>query len=303
MKVPFGRCLCGHAALTQEIQFAGCIEAETSKSLLQMIETLNVSLDERELIRHVLNLAPGYLKFERISFFLYDEELKAFTFSGGYGLTPIEEGILLTKTFKEGDFPLIDKGLKGEIVIVENARESELISKELVDTFNIGTGVLVPISFRGKVAGGIFCDYKAIIKPIEAKEISLLKGLAEGIGIALQNCRLYKESIEGLMDLTSKIETIKAMGHLDREILSTLDRTAILRTATALISRVIPCERVAVLLKEGVLYRVISEWGIGKFQDKTYDIKGSHFGIIEMRHSSLFIPNLSEDSSDCLYLK
>ncbi|MBI4839027.1 MAG: GAF domain-containing protein [Nitrospirae bacterium] len=277
-------------------------EAETSKSLLQIVETLNVSLNEKDLIKNILNIIPKYLKFERTSFFLYDEELKGYVFVGGYGLSLVEEGILLTKTFKETDMPIITKVLKGQYVIVENARESDLLSKELVDTFNIGSGILAPISFSGKVRGGIFCDYKNV-KPIESKDIMLLKGLTDGIGIALQNSKLYRESIERMMDLSNKIETIKAISEIDREILASLNRADILKTATALTSRIIPCERVAVLLEEGDMCKVISEWGMGEFQGKAYNPQNSYFERIKIRHSSLFIPNLSEDRTECQYHK
>jgi PAS domain S-box-containing protein len=73
-------------------------EAETSKSLLQMVEVLNASLDERELIRNVIDIAPKYLKFNRVCFFLYSEDLKGFVFSGGYGFSQVEESAVLGMT-------------------------------------------------------------------------------------------------------------------------------------------------------------------------------------------------------------
>lgn len=286
------------AMLYQEVKS----EAEVSKSLLQMFETLNISLDERELIRNVINIAPKYLKFERVGFFLYSEDLKGFVFSGGHGLSHIEERMLMAMTFRVGDFPAIDKVMKGETVIIENARESGLISKELFDTLNIGSAILIPISFRGKVSGIVYGDYKTI-RPIESRDIALLKGLADGMAIALENSRLYKESVERLMELSNKVEILNTISKLDREILSTLDRNTILRTATALISRIIPCERTAVLLKDDDRYRVTSEWGIGEFQDMACDIKNTSFEVIERLRGPLFIQDHSQDSTDCPYCK
>jgi PAS domain S-box-containing protein/putative nucleotidyltransferase with HDIG domain len=277
-------------------------EAEISGSLLKIVAALNSSLDERELIRSVMNIAPKYMKFDRISFFLYSEDLQGFVFSGGYGLNQLEESMALGMTFKKGNFPAIDQVLKGETVIVENAGKSELLTKELVNLFTIGSALMIPISFRGKISGAVYGDYKTV-RPIESKDILLLKGLADGMAIALQNSRLYRESVERLMDLSQKIQTIDAMSKLDREILSTLDRKAILRTATALVSRIIPCERAAILLKDGNRCRVISEWGLGVFQDKAYDIKNSHMDAIENTRSSLFIPDHSQGSKDCAYHK
>jgi GAF domain-containing protein len=275
-------------------------EAEISTSLVSTFQALNSNLDERELIKTVVNVAPRYLKFDRMGIFLYDERAGSFVFSGGYGFDPAEEGILLSRNFRVGDFPAMDKAVKGETVVIENALATDLMSKELVDTFGTKAVVIVPVSAREKVIGGIYSDYRTS-RPIEERDISFLKGLADGIAIALQNSRLYRESIERLMELSGKIETIKAMAHLDREILSTIDRGTILRSAVALVSRIIPCERAAVLLVEGDNYRVISEWGVGDFLDSVYSVKKSHFDAPGMKANSLFIPDLTSDGAGCLY--
>lgn len=275
-------------------------EAEISSSLLSMFKALNSSLDERELIKTVLNLAPRYLRLDRIGIFLYDESVRSFVFAGGYGFDPTEEGILLSRNFRVGDFPAMDKAVKGETVIIEDATKTDLISNDLVDTFGIMSAVIVPIIAREKVIGGIYADYKTL-RPTEKREVSFLEGLADGIAIALQNSRLYRQSVERLLDLSGKIETIKAMAMLDREILSTIDRVTILKTAVALVSRIMPCERAAVLFREGENYRVISEWGVGRFLDNVYKVKGSHLEVLETKRGSLFIPDLAVDTTECLY--
>lgn len=277
-------------------------EAEVSVALLEMVEALNSCLDEIELIKNVINLAPHYLKFDRVGIFLYDKEINRFIFARGYGFNPFEEGILLSRTFKQGDFPLIDKVIKGETVIIENATKTDFITKELVDTFNIGSAAIAPISCMSRIIGGIYGDYKTI-RPVEQKDVALLKGLANGLAISLQNSRLYKESVERLMELSGKVETIKTMAQIDRGILSTIDRKTVLKTAAALINRLIPCDRTAVILKEGDVCRVVSEWGKGELKDKTYCIKDTHVEIIETTRGSIFIPDISEDSIDCLYHK
>ena len=275
-------------------------EAEISGALVKIVNALNTSLSETELVRNVLTLAPGYLRFDRIAIFLYDESLKGFTLAGGYGLGPVAEGKLVSRTFRESDFPAMSRFLKGETVLIEKALGSDLLTKELVDTFEIGSILLAPIMIRGKVIGGIVGDCKSS-EAIEQRDVALMKGLADGMAIALQNSRLYIESLERLMELSSKIETIKAMAMLDREILSTIDRVTILKAAVAMVSRIIPCERAAVLFREGENYRVISEWGVGSFLDNVYSVKKSHFEALGMTSTSLFIPDVASDGTNCLY--
>ncbi len=273
-------------------------EAEVSSSLLAMVETMNTGLDERELIRNVMSLAPRYMKFDRAAIFYYDESLNAFTFMGGCGLSPAEEGILLSRSFKERDFQAVETILRGEMFVLNNASEERGICKEIVDQFHIGSAVMAPISFRGKVTGAIYADYKTV-RAIEEKDKSLLRGLADGIAIALQNSRLYRESVERLMELSGKIETIKAMAQLDKEILSNIDRGAILRIATAMIKRVIPSERTSIILREDDGYRVVSEWGIGVLREKTYPLEGSHFETFEKNRVSIYLSDITGD--ECPY--
>jgi len=275
-------------------------EAEISGALVRIVSALNTSLSETELIRNVVTLAPGYLRFDRMAIFLNDETLNGFSFAGGYGLSPVDEGMLLSRVFRGSDFPAMSRFLKGESVLIEKAQGSDLLTKELVDTFDIGSILLTPIVSRGKVIGGIVGDCKRR-EVIEQRDVLLVKGLADGMAIALQNSRLYIESLERLMELANKIETIKTMALFDRKILSTIDRVSILKAAVAMVSRIIPCERSAILFREGDNYRVISEWGVGRFLDNVYSVNRSHFDALGITSTSLFIPDVASDGTDCLY--
>jgi PAS domain S-box-containing protein/putative nucleotidyltransferase with HDIG domain len=268
-------------------------EAEVSASLLAMTETLNTSLEERDLIKGVMGLVPRYMKFDRVGVFFYDEDLISFSFSGGYGFSPVEEGMLLSGHYREVDVPAIAGLLRGETVIVKDASEKVQIGSVIVDSFHIGSAVIVPISFRGKMIGGIYADYRTV-REIEQKEVSLLKGLADGMAITLQNTRLYRESIERLMELSGKIETIKTMGQLEREILSTIDKAGILRTAAAIINRIIPCERTGVLIREGDVCKVVSEWGEGELKERAYDLGQCRWELMKPGQEALFLPDISD---------
>jgi PAS domain S-box-containing protein/putative nucleotidyltransferase with HDIG domain len=293
----------GIMALRAERELAGLYETlreevDVSTSLLKMVEALNATLDEKTMIKNISGIASRYLKFDRVIVLLYDEEIKSFVFAGGSGLTPAEEGVWLSQSYREGYFPALDRLRNGEMVIAEDALQDDLLPKNLVDAFQTGSMVSIPIAFRGKVVGGILGDYRRG-KSIEVKDVSLLKGLADGLGVALQNSRLYRESIERLMDLSGKVETIKAMAQLDREILSNIDMAAILRTATALINRIIPCDRVGIILTEGDSFRIVSEWGVGQFLGRTYPTSGSHCETFEKNRISIYRNDLALD--DCPY--
>ncbi|MBI5675929.1 MAG: PAS domain S-box protein [Nitrospirae bacterium] len=268
-------------------------ESNISSSLLNIFETLNLSLNEKQLISNVMNIVPRYLKCNRVSILLYDKELCGFMAAGFYGFGPDEERRLSSLTLKEGDFPAIDAVLKGKQIIVNDARDYKQLSRDFVDLFGIESAALMPIVAGGKVQGMIIGGYRNI-KPMKTKDEALLKGLVDGLGIALHNSRLYKESIARLIELTNKVETIKAMGQIDKEILSTLDKATVLDTSISMIRRVIPCDRTSILLKEKKSYRIIAEWGMGALKNRSFTLTDSQAEIIETNHSPIFLSDLTK---------
>jgi len=275
-------------------------EGNISSSLLSIFETLNSSLNEKELISNVMNIVPKYLKCNRVSILLYDKDLGGFIAAGYYGFGPDEERRLSALTLKEGDFPAIDAVLKGKPVIVNNARDYEQLSREFVEMFGIESAALMPIAAGGKGQGLIIGGYRNI-KPMKARDEALLKGLVDGIGIALHNSRLYKESTARLIELANKVETIKAMGQIDKEILSTIDKETVLTTSLSMIRRVIPCDRASILLKEEKGYSIIAEWGLGEMKGESFALSGNQMDILEKNHSSIFITNLGREEENPYY--
>ena len=80
------------------------------------------------------------------------------------------------------------------------------------------------------------------------KDMRIISGISNQVSIALEQARLYKESVDKTMELSHKIETIQVMHEIDRSILSTLETQEILETITSMVTRLIPAERVTVVL-------------------------------------------------------
>ncbi|MEW6109606.1 MAG: HD domain-containing phosphohydrolase [Nitrospirota bacterium] len=275
-------------------------EAEVSRSLLRIFEVISTSLDEGELINNVISIAPKYLKFDRIGVFLYDDELNGYILVKVHGLGQLEENLLKARVFREDDINVISLIKGGMPALIEDARQGDLIPAELVNRLNIGCAVIVPILLRDRMAGAIYGDYTTV-KPIEQKEVELMKGLSDGLGIALQNSRLYRESLERLAEISRKMEIIATMNQIDRSILSTVEIFEILDSTVKIINRVIPCERATILLLDGDVYKVLAEWGIGNLNSAAYSAKISHLNYIEETRSPMYIPDLMEDKRPCAY--
>jgi PAS domain S-box-containing protein len=268
-------------------------EIEISSSLLQIFETLNSSLDEKQLLNNVMSIIPDYLKFSRVAILMHDHDLSTYASVASHGFNPTEESILLSKSFSDSEIPALKRLEKGGPLWVSKSRDCSDMSSEFVDAFNIESAILVPIVVGRKVRGVMLGEYTKD-SPKEVQDRNLLKVIANSMGTAVHKCRLYKESTERLIDLKNRIETIKVKSHIDREILSALDRDTVLNSAIAMIGKVIPCDRVSVLLKEQSIYRVIAEWGLGYPWIKTTLNIVNILWIAAFSHPSLF-PSSSKE--------
>jgi len=275
-------------------------ESEISKSLLSMIEALNTILDERQLIRKVIEMGPTYLRLDALGIFMYDEEQYGFTVAGTYGIGYIEERLLRTRVFKETGLTTLKRVLDGNIVILDDTENADILNKEFYETFGIKSAILMPIFIAGRVKGFIAGGFRDG-RPIGERERALLKGLSDGMGVAIHNSRLYKESTERFIELSHKVETIKAMAEIDKEILSSVDRDTVLNTAITIMSRVIPCDRTSVLFKVKKGYQVIAEWGIGDLKSREFRLTDEEVDILEHNQSPLFISDLTIDAEKSQY--
>lgn len=116
----------------------------------------------------------------------------------------------------------------------------------------INTMVLIPLVGKENNLGLIVCLYldkdKGFASGITERDREVLDGISYLVSTALEEARLYKDSIDHTIELSRKVQTIQTMGEIDRSILSTLEPQVILETATRMVSRIVFCERATVAL-------------------------------------------------------
>src|SRR3990172_5673980 len=83
---------------------------------------------------------------------------------------------------------------------------------------------------------------------IEKKDRKVIQGISNQVSTALEQARLYRESIDNAMELSHKIETIQVMNDIDRSTLSSLRSTEMLETVTMMIGRLIFCDRATIAM-------------------------------------------------------
>jgi putative nucleotidyltransferase with HDIG domain len=215
--------------------------------------------DIDKLISQVLECSHKITGCDICLAYLWDEKMEIFMPSNCVGLPDSKVPIFRTTQLKY-DKEILIKAFSSRSPIVEeiSSKESKLQTPNLFPWIEgINTIGMLPLSGKKKFLGFISGIY--FKKPdITEKDIKVMKGISNQVSTALEQARLYRESIDNAMELSRKIETIQVMNEIDRSILSTLKSNEMLETVTMMIGRLIQCDRATVVLvdkeKNGFLY-------------------------------------------------
>ena len=90
-----------------------------------------------------------------------------------------------------------------------------------------------------------------------------LGGISYQVSTALDEAKLYRESIDKALDLSRKAETIRVMNEIDKSILSTLKPKEILEIAARMVSKIVSCDRATVALIDRERGGFVYEAGFG----------------------------------------
>ncbi len=86
----------------------------------------------------------------------------------------------------------------------------------------------------------------------------MMVGISNQVSTALDQARLYRESVEKTMEFSNKIETISMMHEIGKSILSTVQSQGILDSMTRMAGKIVPCDAAGVAIvdvdREGFLY-------------------------------------------------
>ncbi|MEK7680059.1 MAG: HD domain-containing phosphohydrolase, partial [Deltaproteobacteria bacterium] len=118
--------------------------------------------------------------------------------------------------------------------------------------------LILPLAGRAGAFGMLTLVYRPRHE-LTPGDMRLTKGIMHQVSTALEEARLYKESVDRAVELSHRIETIRVMHEIDKSVLSTLDAGEILETTARLVSKVIPCDRATIAAvdreKDGFIYK------------------------------------------------
>jgi len=210
--------------------------------------------DIDKLISQVLECSHKITGCDICLAYLWDEKREVFIPNYSIGLPYILLPIFNTSPIKY-DTEILIKAFANRIPIIEEVSNEGSVLFPYIQGIN--TISIIPLSGRKDFLGFISGIYRK--KPeITKKDMKVIEGISNQVSTALEQARLYRESIDNAMELSHKIETIQVMNDIDRSILSSLRSTEMLETVTMMIGRLIGCDRTTVVLvdkeKDGFIY-------------------------------------------------
>lgn len=234
-------------------------EAEINRALLNVSTAITTVFNRDEMLRKVLEVLQVIVDAERFAIFLWDKEQEAFLLNQSRGFSPAIISRLHRFKFNS-EIPVINKLLKGEIVLINDAMMSSLIPSEIVKTCGMKSVLCVPVNTRDKVAGFITAERFTAKNPFGRREEVLLEGVSNQIAVAIENIRLYRDITDKTVELSQRVETLKIMHEIDLNTLSISEESDLMETLLQLVSRIINVDVIIIAVtdyeRNGFVYKV-----------------------------------------------
>ncbi len=229
-------------------------EVEINTHLLMIAEAMANITDIDKLISHILECSHKITGCDICLAYLWNEEREVFIADYSIGLPYPILPIFNTSKIKY-DAEILIKAFANRIPIIEEVGNQDSVLFPYIQGIN--TISIIPLSGRKEFLGFISAIYRK--KPeIKEKDMKVMQGISNQVSTALEQARLYRESLDKSMELSHKIETIQVMNDIDRSILSTFRSNEMLETVIMMIGRLIFCDRTTVVLvdkeKNGFTY-------------------------------------------------
>lgn len=247
-------------------------ESDTTSHLLMVADATAHTLDIDKLFASVTRCTSIILACDLCLSYVWNREFRIFKPVQAYGL---EAGIVPLFMTEElaGDAVFIRDAIEKKVpeVCTPDSNPNFLIENPFAWAGDAGSILTIPLIGTVEPLGLLICIYMLAPNsinsqsniPVSERDMALIHGIMNQVSTALEQTRLYNESINREMDLSNKIQTIQVMGEIDRSILSAMAPEDIIQIATRMVTKIIPSERTTVILADETGSGFIIASGVG----------------------------------------
>lgn len=217
-------------------------EIEITTHLLMIADAIAHTSDMDKLMEQVVSCGHKIMNCSICLSYIWDRDAERFSPSQCYGLPHAKIPIFRTEIPDERAESVKEVFKKNKTIIITNAF---LISQMFSWLSDINAVAMIPLVSKNEHLGLIIGIFKEP-REFTERDAKIMQGISYQVSSALEQARLYKDSINKSMELSHKVETIQVMHEIDRSILSTLNSEEILETVTRIVTRIVPCERATI---------------------------------------------------------
>ena len=149
-------------------------------------------------------------------------------------------------------------------LVIDDARESSLISPAWVEAFGLRSVLGVPLLAEDRVVGALVLDNLGQVRPFAADQVELATAAADFVAIALQRALLLQQTELRLRRAEARLKIARTLG-------STLDLKLVLKEIAQQASRACEMDRCSIyLFEETRLTPVMSQFGDGRVDESLW---------------------------------
>lgn len=181
-------------AAQQELQSHIQVIRTNEKRLAALNEVaaiISQSLELEEVLNAAADTVKEVMDLEVVLVFLLDEEGRELELKTCRGVS--EEFAVGLKGLKVGEGFNGQVAQTGEPLLIEDASQDPRLTREMVKRERIQAGFIVPLKAKGKVMGTL-CVAMRGARQFLSEEMKLLSHIANHIGVAVENARLYEKT-------------------------------------------------------------------------------------------------------------
>lgn len=173
-------------------------------ALQKLSRAISTSLEETQIFKMIELPSLEELGFEKACGAIWDKNENKFSLNLNLGYSPDEAKTIHTEINNNGDFYLTvmsDKRTVSTLSLKDSTRNDQIIQ-----TFNVAAFVLCPILPKEGNKGFLVVGTQNVDMPITEGDEELVTILANEIGQALDNSRLFEKTWRSQQDLEKKVE-------------------------------------------------------------------------------------------------
>lgn len=273
-------------------------EMEISRHLLAIAFATEHTTDMEKLMEHVVESLASVMEADCCLSYLWDREKAVFEPSKQKGLLADLAPLFRINPLKP-DLPFIKRAMESGPRL--ETFEDAFAGREALEwAGGAEAAIILPLARKSEWLGVLLCLYTCppgkYSEGLTARDKQVLGGISYQVSTALDETKLYQDSIDRALDLSRKVETIRIMHEIDKSILSTLEPGEILEIAARMISRIIFCDRATVALVDREKGGFVYEAGFGISLEKGSLVPFSETATTEILSAGRpqFVPDITE---------